>query len=164
MDEFNQPLDSGITGQDPNGLRFTSRLSDTLLGTAKWTNFISIVLMVFLALAAVAMLGFGSMMGAMMGGMGGNMGGGAAMGGAAMMVFFIVYLGILGYLVWLLYTAGRDIRRGINTNDQATLEAGMTSMRRYWKMCGILLAIVLGFYVLFFIFMVGLGSMGMMGH
>lgn len=160
MDEFNQPLDANSQVQNTqNGLQFTPRLTNTMVEMAKWINFISIFMIVIMCFAAIAMVFAGSMMGMLMG----NMGGGADAGlGAIAIVFMLVYLSVLGYMTYCLYTSARDIRRGIATNDQNTLENGFTSMRRYWKLVGIILAIILVIYALIFVF--GIGAAAMMHH
>lgn len=151
MDEFNQTLDSGLPGQNTgDSPRFTPQLNLTLLGMSKWINFVSIFMIVMVCLLALAMLFAGSMMATMLGSMPGSSGAGM---GAAGIIFMLIYLGLIGYITYLLYISGRDIKRGIQTGDQATLENGFTCMRRYWKFIGILLAIVLAIYVLMFLFM-----------
>jgi uncharacterized membrane protein len=159
MDEFNQSLDSNISSQNNgSGLQVSPRISDYLLEMAKWTNFVAIAYMIFLGLICVLMLVAGSFVATLFGSRGGELGASAGLG-ILPILMVIPFLALAFYIMYTLYLAGKGIRQGIRENNQAALEGGIHKMRRFWKITGILFAIVLCFYAVAILAMLSMGAL-----
>jgi len=120
-----------------------------LAETAKWAKFLAIVGFVFTALIVVLGVFFGSIMGAMMSGFP-EESGSVAMGGlGGAMGFFYVIMGLIYFFpCYYLYKFATRAKLALANNDTDALTDALANHKSVYKFMGILMIIVLAFYVL----------------
>ena len=146
MEDTNQPLDTGFGAAPParETLQFSEPVRADLLESAKWTLFFAILL--FILLGLIAIMSFLAM----------------AAGGAAGMIGGVLALGIYGSLIffpgWFYYKFSTLTRRALAFSDNDALSEAFVYLKRFYRFVGILMIVVISFYLLFAI--VGISMMG----
>jgi hypothetical protein len=146
MEDTNQPLDTGLGAAPPSReqLHFSDAVRTDLLESAKWTLFFAILL--FILLGVIAVISLFAMMA----------------GGAAGMIGGIMALGIYGALIffpgWYYYKFSTLTRQALAFEDNDALDEGFAHLKRFYRFIGILMIVLVSFYLLFAI--VGLSILG----
>ena len=139
-------------------LVITEDIRSYLYDTAKWTKFLSIVGFVITAL--VAMMGFGA--GAFVAVLAKMSPGNplAAMGSGFLTVYFLVIALLYFYPSLLLFKHSNAANKAILYGDQDSLADAMVNLRSFFKFWGILMIVLISFYILTIILFIvaGLGS------
>ena len=110
--------------------------------TIKWTNFVSIVLIILLSLSALAMLitGIYAMGSAMQSSVFDT-----AFGGLGSAIFFLI-LPIIGVFIYgstQLYRFGSQMRTAINNRDQLAFNSALRGLRNYFIVFGVISILML---------------------
>ncbi len=137
-----QPIDSGISNLSNDPLRLSSDVRQNLGEAAKWAKIVSIVQIVmlsFITLGILMMFAFGAT--AMMGNAQ------AAPMFGFMLIFFVPFLGIAFWLTISLLQFASKTQTALRENDQTSLETGISKLKTFWKISGILVLIVVAFYL-----------------
>jgi len=100
--------------------------------TARWTKFISISLMICIALFLVVMAFAASALSALYASLIPSL----SMLGGALVVIVILVLGVVGFLFFLLYRFSTLIKRGIETQDQELFNKGLSALKTYFIISG----------------------------
>ncbi len=143
-------LDSNL---GDSNLGITPEIKMYLNEAAKWANFVAIVGFVLAGLyGIIALIGMFTGMSAasQMGGGGGIM--------IGYLVFILIYCGILIMMSLYLYRFASNSKMAMANNNQMNLTASMQNLKRYFKLIGILIIVMLVFVILGLIF--GLSMMG----
>lgn len=134
-----------------NGLDERSRAY--LLETTRWTKFLSIfgfILIGLMLILLLIMLVAGSSFSAYSGEL-------EAVGVVVAVIIMIIFLALYTYPVYALWKFTNNMKSGINTNNQEQIVEAFRYQKNMYRFMGILLIIVLAFYLLGFIFG-GLGN------
>jgi len=140
-----------------DGLSLGSADLANLRTSAKWAKFLGIVGFVFtglmIVISLVMMFAMGSLMSEIdeLSGVGGV--GGVAFG-ALYLVLAIPYF----FLSLFLYRFGTRTSQGVRSSDMPSISMGFEQLSKFFSVSGILMAILIGFYVLI-ILLGGLGAM-----
>lgn len=120
--------------------------------TAKWGKFLAIVGFVMLGLVVLGILFaltlspsslFSELIG--FGGMGAGMG--------IFMFFYLLFvIAIIFFPSYYLYKFSTQIKSAINSNDDVVLTEAFGNLKSLYKFWGIFIAIILGFYIIAFLF------------
>jgi len=155
LEETNQERTAELSQQP---LVITEDIRSYLYDTAKWTKFLSIVGFVITAL--VAMMGFGA--GAFVAVLAKMSPGNplAAMGSGFLTVYFLVIALLYFYPSLLLFKHSNAANKAILYGDQDSLADAMVNLRSFFKFWGILMIVLISFYILTIILFIvaGLGS------
>jgi len=138
MNEINDRVGSASTEESlmlsPVGVSY-------LLETAKWTKFLSIlgfIGMGFMVIgglfASVAMSRFGGSQSLLIG------------------VMYIVMAAIYFFPILYLYKFSNDLKEALNRNNSSQLELALGNLKSHYKFIGILTIVLLGIYLLVFLF------------
>jgi len=130
-----------------SGMKITPEIKLYLEEAAKWAKFISIVVFILAGLyGIIALLGMISGMAAA-----GQLGGGVGVL-IFYLVFFIIYAAIMIMVGLYLYRFADSIKMSLVNNNQQLLTKAMLNLKRYFKLIGILIIVLLVFMVLGMIF------------
>jgi hypothetical protein len=132
-------------------LQLTESAKLFLRETAKWGRFLSIVGYVvigLMVLGAFAMFALGGAMESLGGGMAGGM---MAMGGTAIGIIYLLIALLYFFPVMYLYKFSTKTLAAFNNNNTEQLTDAFENLKSHYKFVGILTAIVLGIYALFFV-------------
>lgn len=127
-----------------NGIEF-------LRETSKWTKFIAIVgyvgvgLMVLGALFSIS-TGFSELSGIY-----------GLLGGGAVGVMYLLIAALYFFPVHYLYNFSLNMKRAIASGEENALEAGLRYLKSHYKFLGILMIIMLSFYLLMLLFALTMG-------
>jgi hypothetical protein len=154
IEETNQEISAEHPQQS---LFITEDIRSYLYDMAKWTKFLAIVGFVISAL--VAMLGFGA--GAFVTVLAKMSPGNplAAMGSGFLTVYFLVIALLYFYPSLLLYKHANAANKAILYGDQESLAEAMINLKSFFKFWGILMIVLISFYVLTII-LVAVAGMG----
>lgn len=139
-------IDENSNPSGENNLFIDWNLKSILLTTTKWTKFLSIVGFVTIGLIVIAALAFGSFLSSTMPDEFAGIGGG--------LIAFVYILVALFYFfpTWFLFKFSKDVKLGIELEDQELLSSGFNNLKRCFKFIGIFTLIILGLYGIIFIF------------
>jgi hypothetical protein len=155
IEETNQELSAELPQQP---LIITEDIRSYLYDTAKWTKFLSIV--GFVITAMVAMMGFGA--GAFVSILAKMSPGNplAAMGSGFLTVYFLVIALLYFYPSLLLYKHSNAANKAILYGDQESLAEAMINLKSFFKFWGILMIVLISFYILTLILVIvaGMGA------
>lgn len=116
--------------------------------TAKWANFLAIVGYVFLGLIVIMALFMGTALASL-----------SAAGGIGGGVITIIYLAIAALYFFPIYFLQRfaaNMKNAFDHNDNEALTEGFNFLKKHYKFIGILMIVMISFYVLiFFVALVG---------
>ncbi|NEN25298.1 DUF5362 domain-containing protein [Cryomorpha ignava] len=147
MESTHDVLDnSGAVSQEltlsPNAISF-------LHETRKWVNFMAILGFIGIGLMVI----FGLFAGTIFGAMASEMGTPAA-GFSGFFGIFYIFVALLYFFpVMYLYKFGSKLKIALNSHDNGALEGAFENLKSHYKFVGILMIIVMSFYVLAAIFM-----------
>jgi uncharacterized membrane protein len=145
MENFDQPLDVGMAPSSDDGLRITPEVRLYWEQISKWTLFFAVLL--FIVFGLVSLLG---LMAAMAGGVAGVIGG---------LLIVAIYGAILFFPALYYYRFSTQMKQALNTDDSGMLDQAFINLKRYYRYVGILIIIVIAFYLLF-ILVFGAALMG----
>lgn len=138
-------LDHGTTGD----IKFSEAAQQSLLTTAKWSKFMAIVGFVFCALMVIIGLFAGALFSTM--GEGLTTAENTIVSGV-MSFMYIIFSLLYIYPTYQLYKFSTNAIAAINGQDAELLTESMDRMKKCFKFMGIMTAIVIGLYVIGFIF------------
>jgi len=113
---------------------------------ARWSRFLSIIGFIYCGFMVLFGLFFGSVMSKMLPLTGDS--GMSSMGGGFFGVFIIIMSLVMFFPSLYLWNFSSKIRKAFNNNDQPLLTESLKNLKSFFKFYGILLIIVLSFYVL----------------
>lgn len=132
-------------------LHVDHHVNNYLTEAAKWGKFLGIVGMVFCGLFVLFGLFFGSMIGAMMPMAGGEAGAVGAIGAGFFTAIYIIIALIYFFPCLYLYRFGSQAQDALKNNEQAKFQSSVKNLKSCLKFMGVLMIIVLVFYVLAFL-------------
>ena len=140
-------------------LKLTSIGISYLDQARKWTYFLSIIGFIFTGIVVIAALFLSSLI-TKFSGMDSSYGvsGFTAMGTGTVTIIYLVLAVIYFSLSLFLYRFSTRIKAAVHEHNSAQLEDGLKNLKSYWKLTGILTAVVLSLYVLFFVFSIIYGA------
>lgn len=145
--EYDQPLDTGYQSE----LTVTSDIRENLMTMSKWAKFLAILGFVVTGFVVIAAFFVGTIMSTF-----GGFGGGAAMLGAGFTgMMTIIYLAIGAFYFFLslyLYRFATNMQTALQNSNQQSFSDAIANHKSYYKLIGVLAAVVLGFYALIFVF------------
>ncbi|MBL7698654.1 MAG: hypothetical protein JNK79_10855 [Chitinophagaceae bacterium] len=144
-------MDQPSQSQNLFELQVDHLASSYLNDAAKWAKFLAIIGFIFCILIVLAGLFAGSMMGALYP----SLGGGAAAAGAGFFAFFFIVLALVYFFPCLyLYRFASQVQSAIRSNEQTKLQNSLKNLRAHYRYVGILMIIMLVFYVFAFFFQI----------
>src|SRR5450755_163160 len=127
---------------------------------ARWSRFLAIIGFIYCGLLVLCGLFIGTIMSVMMPAMGGESALAAVGSGFAGVIIIIAAL-LLFFPAYFLFNFSAKMRRALRNNDQPVLTESLKNLKSFFKFYGIMIIIVLSFYILIFI----AGMIGaMVGH
>lgn len=158
--ELNETLDNNFSDDFSDDLSINSHIRSYLEEIARWANFLAILGFIGLGLGFLFALGIGTMMGSMP-----EMGG--AMLGSTFSIgyifFMAIYLAIFIFPLLYLYRFASNTKKALRSDDQEALTLAFSNLKSHYKFIGIFTAIIMGLYLLIFVFALLGGGMAMMG-
>jgi len=121
--------------------------------TAKWANFLAILGYVFLGLIVIMALFMGTALASL-----------SAAGGIGGGVITIVYLAIAAlyfFPIYFLHRFAANMKNAFDHNDNEAMTEGFNFLKKHYKFIGILMIVMISFYVLIF-FLALLGGLAAM--
>lgn len=155
IEETNQEISAEHPQQS---LIITEDIRSYLYDTAKWTKFLAVVGFVISALVAMMGLGAGAFVSVLAKMSPGNPLG--AMGPGFLTVYFLVIALLYFYPSLLLYKHANAANKAILYGDQDSLAEAMINLKSFFKFWGILMIVLISFYLLTIILVVvaGMGA------
>ena len=140
-------------------LKLTSIGISYLNQTRKWTHFLSILGFIITGIIVIAALFLSSIL-AMFSGMDSSYGVSdiGATGTGIVTVFYLLFAAIYFFLSLYLYRFSIRIKAAVYEHNSALLEDGLKNLKSYWRLTGVLTAVVLGIYLLLFLINYLLGA------
>ncbi|BDD10681.1 hypothetical protein FUAX_31130 [Fulvitalea axinellae] len=140
-------------------------LNPVILGflktTAKWAKFLSIVGFVGVAFMVLVAFFAGTIFG-MLGTFGGQeaeaLGTLGAVGGGVMTVMYLAFAALYFFPVLFLFKFASNLQKALKTHNQIALTEAFSNLKKHYTFIGVLTAILVGIYGLFFVFAI-LGGM-----
>ena len=133
-------------------LKLTSIGISYLNQTRKWTHFLSILGFIFTGIIVIAALFLSSILD-MFSGMDNSYGISniSTIGTGTVTVFYLFLAAIYFFLSLYLYRFSIRIKAAVHEHNSTLLENGLKDLKSYWKLIGILTAVVFGIYLFFFL-------------
>lgn len=135
-------------GMSTTGIQLTSTDLINLKTAGKWGRFISIVSLVSIGLMMLGLLFFG---GTMMALASSDLGAAGALGGTAILIFYGLLFALYIYPTVMLYKFSTNVIKAADNGNPTAASEAFASLKSMFKFMGILLAIILGLYALFFV-------------
>ncbi|MEO0687376.1 MAG: hypothetical protein AAFY76_20590 [Cyanobacteria bacterium J06649_11] len=145
LSDFNNPIDGGLA----SGGSLSTELRTHLKTAGKWGRFIAIVGFVILGITIFSALIMGGGMATAMMGLDG--GAGMAGFGVGIMVFYVLFLGFILYIYYLLYRFSTQAISAADGDDPIAAAESMKAMATILKIVGVLTALYLGIVAFGFI-------------
>ena len=123
----------------------------------KWARFLGIIGLILLAIFVLLALFAGSMMSSLMSAESMPF---AGADGIFFTIYFLVVAGISFYPTFMMFKFGSTIRAAISMGDAARFNEALLYLKRFFKFVGILTAIMIGLYILGFVFAILGGLVG----
>lgn len=139
MENFDQPLDVGMTasGPDDSGLNITPEIRQYWREIANWALFFAVLMFIFYGFIALAGLLF------------------ATQGGGTSIFSGIFVVGIYTVIIfmpgWYYYKFSSQAKRAMNMDDTTLLDSAFANLHRFYRYVGILTIVLLSLYALFFL-------------
>jgi len=149
--EFSGTLDKEYGSSSEFGI--TTEIREYLKETAKWAKFISILAFVFLGLGVIFSLGLSFFLGTALSELEGM---GAGFSTTFISVFYLIIIAIMFLPVLYLYRFASKMQVALANDDQIVLNESFMNLKSHYKFYGIFMAIVMGFYLLIFLFAGGM--------
>jgi len=137
-------------------LEITNSAISFLEETRKWTMFLSILGFIGIGFMVLAALFMGTFVSTMSNALGDQIPGGFPMGGGGGVFFTIFYLlfALLYFFpVFYLYKFSNYTKKALDSRDSQLLSEAFSNLKSHYKFIGILAIIIIGIYLLIFIFM-----------
>ncbi len=131
-------------------LQVSDEIKTEVAEVSKWANIYTIVAFIGLGISIIS--GFLAM------GVASRFGNGAMAGSNLVVIIISAAISLL--LNITLYNAAKNLKAGIDANDQGFFNLGTAKLKSYFKIFGILLIIGIGFFVLVFLFALLAGAAG----
>lgn len=144
--EDDHVLDTGLS----DGFVITEASRRFLSETAKWAKFLAIAGFVFIGIFVIFGLFFGAIMGSAMHGLEDA----GQFGGLGAGTFGLIYVGLalLYFFPTLyLYRFATRTKAALVASDSEALSRGLEQLKSTFKFMGVLMAVIIGFYVLLFL-------------
>jgi Family of unknown function (DUF5362) len=141
-------------------LQLNSTAIEALKESAKWCKFLAIIGFVGVGLMVIAGLSIGTIMGAL------SAYGGAGMGTLPttfLTVIYIAFAALYFFPVLYLYRYATGMKNAIATNNGSLLTESLINLKSHHKFLGVMMAVILSIYVLFFVFAIIGGLAGLLG-
>lgn len=137
MENFDQPLDSGMQQSGSDKSNVTPEMLGYLQGTSTWTRVMSVLMFIFLGLLAIGML-FGVTVIATQG------------AGPGLVILFIgiLYIALLLLPALYLWRFSENVKRAIRDNDNEALGSAFNNMMKYYRYIGYFTIIFIAIYIL----------------
>jgi len=117
--------------------------------TRKWTMFMSILGLVFLAIMFIGMFAMNALMSGVLGMYGmSDTQGSSAMPGVIMIVVLLVFMVIYFFPIYYLLQFSLQSKKAIETRDSQTLQNALRYLKMHYKYIGILMIIFISIYLL----------------
>jgi len=154
--EATSPLDSDFSSD----LRITGEMKGFLKETAKWAKFLSIVGFVFIGFMVLIALFMGTFMSTMMSTLPQDPDMPIPMGAFSGLFsgFYLVMAVIYFFPFYYQLQFANKAKRAIRDNDQIGMSESLSFLKSTYKFWGILMAVLVGFYVVMFLFTLLLGG------
>ncbi len=144
-------------------MSITPEIKAYLKESAKWANFLAIVGFISIGLLVILGLFMGAIMNTAMGEMANQMGAGAGAMPTTLITILYLIMGLLYFFPTLyLFRFARKMKVALASDDQAFLSASFMNLKSMFKFMGILMAIIIGFYLVIIVFMLLGGMFAMM--
>ncbi len=128
-------------------LQIDQPVSSYLNETAKWAKFLAILGFVFCGIIAIVAIFAGSIMSTAFGSLGGDSG----MSGVILTVVYLIVAVVYFFPCLFLFHFANKMQRALRQNDQDLLTNSFKNLKSCYKYMGILMIVVLSFYVVIFI-------------
>lgn len=138
---------------ESNDLSLTSGSKTFLNEAAGWTKFLSIIGFVFIGLMVIVALFLGSFISDMMEAQTGM----SMMSGAFLTVFYLLFALLYFFPVYYLFQFSVKMKAALAQQSSELLQQAFENLKSHYKFMGILMIVVLGFYVIVLAF-AGLGA------
>lgn len=147
MDNFNDLQNANVQQRDENLL--TNEGIGHLRETVKWAKFFSILSIIWLGLflfsmISISFIGVGTALAAdpLIGGL----------GSIGMIFVFIVVSAFYIYPIYALFKFSQHMRLGLDNHDNFHVSEGLRHQKGLFRYVGIITILIIGFYVLIFLF------------
>jgi hypothetical protein len=156
MNSSQQPFSTPTTGFGSSNQSCPDIITEQLLGTKPWVRLIAVI--GFVGCGLMVLLGlFAMVAGASMSRFGGGLQGAGAIGG----LFYILMGGFYGVISGLLNSYATQCGQAATDRSFQSVANALNSQRVYWKVLGITAIVMIGIFVLVFLYlMVGLSHSG----
>lgn len=131
-------------------LQIGEEVKSFFLETAKWAKFISIIGFISLGLMVLAGFSFGSIMSSLPSGLG-AMGAMGAVGSGFFIVLYIVVALIYYFPIKYLFDFSTKVKKALELTDQNLFNEAISKLKSHYKYIGIIMIVILSFYILIFI-------------
>jgi hypothetical protein len=138
---------------ESNDLSLTSAAKTFLSEAAGWTKFLSILGFVFIGLMVIVGLFAGSIISDLMEAQTGT----SMMSGAFLTVFYLLFAVLYFFPVYYLFQFSSKMKAALAQQSSELLQQAFENLKSHYKFMGILMIVVLGFYVIALVF-AGLGA------
>jgi Family of unknown function (DUF5362) len=118
---------------------------------ARWSRFLAIIGFIYCGLMVLCGLFIGSIMSMLAPAMGGGESAFSTIGSAFTGFFVISFALLLFFPAYYLFNFSTKLRRAIQNNDQPVLTESLKNLKSFFKFYGILVIVLLSFYILIFI-------------
>jgi hypothetical protein len=119
--------------------------------TARWARFLSIIGFIYCGLMILCGIFIGTIMSIMSPSMGGESAAMNAMGTGFVGVVIVIVSLLLFFPAYYLFNFSTKIKRALHNNDQPVLTDALKNLKSFFKFYGILLIVLISFYVLVFV-------------
>lgn len=143
---------------NPPQLIVTENMRSYLYDMAGWTKFLGIVGFIFSGLMVLVALSMGAMFGAISQMPGMEMY--RALGSGVLTFILILYALLFLYPSLMLFSYSIKAKQGVLYADQLSLETGISKLKSFFKFYGIMMIIVIAFYILIFLLAIVGGMAG----
>lgn len=137
---MNEMNDSVGSVSNEEGLRLSPVGVGYLLETAKWAKFLSVLGFIFTGLMVVGGLIASVTMS--------RFGGQAAIIGLVYIIMGAIYF----FPILYLYKFSNDLKEALNRNESTQLELALGNLKSHYKFIGIFTIVIIGIYLLIFLF------------
>lgn len=148
-----------IGSNSPSQLKLNNLSIGFLRETAKWTNFLSIVGFVMLGFIVLGAIFGGALLASLS--TVSEFGSGGAIGGTFITILYLIFAAIYFFPIYYLYKFSGNMKRALASKDEDTLTKAFEYLKSHYKFVGILMIIVLSFYLLILLFgLLGIAAAG----
>jgi len=143
---------------NPPQLIVTENMRSYLYDMAGWTKFLGIIGFIFSGLMIIMAVGMGAIFSTFSQMPGMEMYGG--LGSGVFTFIMVLYALLFLYPSLMLFSYAVKAKQGVLYADQLSLETGIRKLKSFFKFYGIMMIIVIAFYILIFLFAIVGGMAG----